>query len=195
LSAVRQRLGAGPAERVGHDVVDAGDVLGANGEVVLGSQLVQGAQGCEHGRAASGLPVDDGDVGLVVNEQLDDRVAQARAVGGDGVQRGEGLEQTDVVVREVVLVVDGPGAGVGDTGRGLARGRVQVEAEALERSVGAELEHAAVVAPGLAAVPAVEVEQPAAEVAAEGLGDREHLVGTTALERVDDAAQEWPGSG
>lgn len=191
---MRQRLGAGPAERVGHDVVDAGDVLGANGEVVLGGQLVQGAQGSEHGRAAGGLPVDDGDVGLVVNEQLDDRVAQARAVGGDGVQRGEGLEQTDVVVREVVLVVDGPGAGVGDAGRGLARGRVQVEAEALERSVGAELEHAAVVAPGLAAVPAVEVEQPAAQVAAEGLGDREHLVGATALERVDDAAQEWPGS-
>jgi hypothetical protein len=104
LSAVRQRLGAGSAERVGHDVVDAGDVLGANGEVVLGGQLVQGAQGSEHGRAAGGLPVDDGDVGLVVNEQLDDRVAQARAVGGDGVQRGEGLEQTDVVVREVALV-------------------------------------------------------------------------------------------
>ena len=191
MSAVRQGLGAGPAERVGHDVVDAGDVLGANGEVVLGGQLVQGAQGSEHGRAAGGLPIDDGDVGLVVNVQLDDRVSKGRAVGGDGVQRGEGLEQPDVVVREVVLVVDGPGAGVGDAGRGLPGG--QVEAEALERSVGAELEHAAVVAPGLAAVPAVEVEQPAAQVAAEGLGDRQHLVGAKALERVDDAPEEWSG--
>ena len=106
LSAERQGLGAGSAERVGDDVGLAGDVLRDDGEVVLGGQLVQGAQGGEHGRAAGRLAVDDGHVALVVDAQLDDRVTKGRAVGGDRVQRGQRLEQTDVMVREEALVAD-----------------------------------------------------------------------------------------
>ncbi len=190
---MRQRLGAGSAERVGHDVVDAGDVLGDDREVVPGGQLVQGAQDGEDGRAAGRLPVDDGDVALVVDEQLDDRVSKGRTVGGDGVQSGEGLKQANVVVREVALMTGRPGTGEGDARGGRATGR-EVEAEALERSVGAELEDSAVVAPRLAAVPGAEVAKPAAEVEAEAVGHREPLVAVAAPERVDDAAQEGTGS-
>lgn len=89
-------------------------------------------------------------------------------MGGDGMQSGQRLEQTDAAVREEAPVRGRPGPGEGGPQTEMcwpraecgSSGRVQVVAEALEGRVGAELELAAGVAPGLAAVPEVDVAEP-----------------------------------
>ena len=110
---MRQGLAAGAAEAVGHDVLLAGDVRGEDGEVVLGGQLVEGAQDGQHRTTARGLPVDDGNVALVVEAEQDGRVSKQRSVRSDSVQRGHGLEKADAAVRAEPAVRWGPSAGKG----------------------------------------------------------------------------------